>query len=299
MNKAAFTQLAGYMDLLLDAICVVDQRHQFSYLSPGAKRVFGYDPEEMLGRSMFDFMHPDDHQKTRDVAQRINDGEQVVQFENRYLRKDGSTVFLLWSARWSEQDQMRVGVARDISEQKLLEREREVLIERLERMALTDSLTGLPNRALFYDRVKTAQERALRDGHGLGLLYIDLDNFKVINDQRGHATGDKLLSGVAHRLAGAIRATDTVARLGGDEFVVLVDNVVTEADGEEAVRGVADKLCQALRQPLQLPHGEETITASIGMALWPQQGKDIDDLLHHADQAMYRAKRKGGNRLTE
>ncbi|WP_278356425.1 PAS domain S-box protein, partial [Idiomarina abyssalis] len=146
MNKTAFAALAEYMDLLLDAICVVDQQHRFSYLSPGTQRVFGYTPDEMINRSMFDFIHPDDHQATMAIAQKINSGDQVVHFENRYIRKDGSVAHILWSARWSERDQRRVGVARDISEQKRLERDRERLIARLEHMALTDPLTQLPNR---------------------------------------------------------------------------------------------------------------------------------------------------------
>ncbi|MRJ45682.1 GGDEF domain-containing protein [Idiomarina loihiensis] len=299
MNKTAFADLAKYMDLLLDAICVVNKQHQFSYLSPGSARVFGYAPEEMIGRSMFDFMHPDDHQATLAVAQQINAGEQIVHFENRYIRKDGSIVYLLWSARWSERDQMRVGVARDISEQKRLEHQREALISRLEHMALTDPLTQLPNRALFYDRVSTSQKRAERDSVGLGLLYLDLDKFKHINDAHGHATGDQLLKGVAERIAFSIRATDTVARLGGDEFVVLIDAIPTTDEGVDIVRAVADKIRQAMQTPLMLPHGEEVITASIGMALWPKHGDTVDALINHADQAMYQAKRDGGNRLSE
>lgn len=299
MTKTAFADLAEYMDLLLDAICVVDQQHRFSYLSPGAKRVFGYTPDEMMGCSMFDFIHPDDHQSTMAVAQQINSGDQVVHFENRYRRKDGSIAHILWSARWSERDQMRVGVARDISEHKRLELEREALIARLEHMALTDPLTQLPNRALFYDRVKTSQKRAERDGSGLGLLYLDLDKFKFINDHYGHATGDQLLKEVAQRIASAVRATDTVARLGGDEFVVLIDAVPTTSGDTNTVHTVADKILHVMRSPLQLPHGEEVVTCSMGVALWPTSGDTVDTLINQADQAMYRAKRKGGNQLSE
>ncbi|MCA1773480.1 MAG: sensor domain-containing diguanylate cyclase [Halomonas sp.] len=299
MNKTAFTELAEYMDLLLDAICVVNTEHRFSYLSPGAKRVFGYKPEEMLGRSMFDFIHPEDHQSTIAVAQQINSGDQVVHFENRYIRKNGSVVHILWSARWSERDQMRVGVARDITEQKRLELEREDLISRLEHMALTDPLTQLPNRALFYDRVNTAQKRSARDGSSLGLLYLDLDKFKFINDEHGHATGDQLLKEVAQRIASSIRATDTVARLGGDEFVVLIDTIPTTDEGINTVHKVAGKILCAMQAPLQLPHGQEVITCSIGLAMWSKYDDSIDTLINQADQAMYRAKRKGGNQLSE
>lgn len=215
-SKTPFQELGQYMDLLLDAICVVDKDHKFSYLSPGAKRVFGYEPEAMLGKSMFDFMHPEDREATEKIAQSVNDGEEVTHFENRYIRENGDVVNLLWSARWSDRDQMRVGVARDITKQKELEIERVELIQRLSEMALTDPLTHLPNRALFYDRVHTAKARASREGYHLGILYLDLDCFKHINDDYGHATGDAVLLNVAQRFASAIRATDTVARLGGD-----------------------------------------------------------------------------------
>lgn len=293
MITSSFADIAEYMDLLLDAICVVDEHSRFHYLSPGAERVFGYPPDEMVGRSMLDFIHPDDRLMTQKTAQRVNHGGEVTHFENRYLRKDGSVVHILWSARWSERDQMRVGVARDISGQKQLEAERERLIKRLEQMALTDALTGLPNRVLLYDRIKTATTRAQRDGNDIGLLYLDLDRFKHINDTYGHATGDELLKAAGLRIQSAIRATDSVARIGGDEFVVLVDAI----DTPDALTAVADKIHDALCQPLQLPHGEDIITASIGIARWPEHGHTIEQLLHHADQAMYRAKRNGGNRV--
>lgn len=293
MTKTAFADIADYMDLLLDAICVVDHNHIFRYVSPGAQRVFGYTAKEMIGRSMFDFVHPDDKGATIQVAEKVNTGDEVLHFENRYVRKDGSTAHILWSARWSERDQMRVGVARDISKQKQLEAEREELIKRLEQMALTDPLTGLPNRVLFYDRVKTARARAQRDGLELGLLYLDLDRFKHINDTYGHATGDALLKAAGERILSAIRATDSVARIGGDEFVVLVDAM----SSLDALLAVADKIRVAISQPLQLRHGQEVITASIGTARWPENGDTVEELLLYADEAMYRAKRSGGNRV--
>ena len=293
IKQTAFADIADYMDLLLDAICVVDKSNTFRYVSPGAKRVFGYSPHEMVGRSMFDFVHPDDKNTTGQVAEKVNTGDEILHFENRYIRKDGSTAHILWSARWSDRDQMRVGVARDVTKQKQLEAEREQLIKRLEQMALTDALTGLPNRVLFYDRVKTATARAQRDGVEIGLLYLDLDHFKHINDTYGHATGDSLLKAAGERILGAIRATDSAARIGGDEFVVLVDAI----DTPNALSAVAEKICHAMSKPLKLPHGKEHITASIGTARWPENGSTIEELLQYADDAMYRAKRSGGNRV--
>lgn len=298
MNKAPFAELAEYIDLLLDAVCVVDRNHKFVYLSPGAKRVFGYEPEEMLGRSMFDFMHPDHHHDTLEVAERVNGGDDVMHFENRYVRKDGSIADLHWTARWSDKNQMRVGVARDISIRKQLERDREALIKRLETMALTDSLTQVPNRALFSDRASLALARAERDGVGFGMLYLDLDKFKQINDEYGHASGDHLLKAAAERISSVLRPTDTVARIGGDEFVVLLDTGVSTTSTRTAVQTVAEKIHHAMQQPLQLPRGNEVISVSIGMSVWPEHGNSVETLLQHADQAMYRAKHKGGNGLS-
>ncbi|WP_113907719.1 sensor domain-containing protein [Aliidiomarina celeris] len=293
MKRTPFAELAQYMDLLLDAICAVDKDSRLTYVSPGAKNVFGYEPEEMKGRLIFDFVHPDDLEKTKESAYAVNRGEQLMQFENRYIHKNGHVIHLLWSARWSEFDQQRIGVARDISVQKQLEEDRENLIKKLSEMALTDPLTQLPNRSLFYDRVEAAKARAHRDQKTFAILYIDLDKFKHINDERGHATGDQLLREVGRRISGAIRATDTAARIGGDEFTVLVDAV--PSNDNSAVTAVADKILAALQPPLILPHGQEKVTASIGIALWPQHGSNIESLLNFADEAMYSAKRAGGN----
>lgn len=295
MNKTAFAALAQYMDLLLDAICVVNTEHEFTFLSAGAERVFGYRPEEMVGCSMFDFVHPDDHQRTREIAQAVNAGDQVTHFTNRYIHKDGHIVHILWSARWSEQDRMRIAVARDISEQKAHEEERQMLVDKLELQALMDPLTELPNRALFYDRVTFAKARATREQTSFGLLYLDLDKFKQINDARGHATGDQVLVAAAQRLAGALRASDTVARLGGDEFAVVVESVT----GMDDIRCVAEKIRTAMLPPLSLNGGDIPVTTSIGMAAWPTHGDTTDELLHAADQAMYRAKRGGGNQVSD
>lgn len=294
MASEAFMKLGDYLDLLLDAICVVNVDHEFTYVSKGAKRVFGYAPDAMIGHSMFEFMHPDDHDATRDCADAINDGGEVIHFENRYIHRNGDVVYLQWSARWSPRDQVRVGVARNITAQKQLEFERLALIEKLEALALTDPLTGLPNRVLFHDRLETARAHATRDGHRLGLLYLDVDRFKDINDALGHSAGDAVLQEVSRRIGAAVREVDTVARLGGDEFVVLVQGVGHRGD----ILTVAEKVRDAMLPPLVLERREECIRASIGTAMWPEDGEDVDTLLRVADRAMYRAKHSGGNRVS-
>jgi diguanylate cyclase (GGDEF)-like protein len=160
-------------------------------------------------------------------------------------------------------------------------------------MAHHDNLTHLPNRALFQERVDFALLGAERHPHRMGLLFLDLDRFKAINDSLGHDVGDLLLIEVARRLKACVRKGDTVARLGGDEFVVFLPDL----RGREDAAFVARKVIEALGIPAQLgPHLVST-TPSIGIALYPEHGKDVESLTKRADEAMYRAKHAGRNRF--
>jgi diguanylate cyclase (GGDEF)-like protein len=162
--------------------------------------------------------------------------------------------------------------------------------ERVRHMALHDSLTGLPNRQLFADRLEQALRRARRNNSGVGLLYIDLDHFKALNDTHGHAHGDRVLLETALRLKACVRESDTVARLGGDEFVIVLSDLPGAADA----RSVAEKVLEALYDP-QEGGGKMFLGASVGVACYPAHGDDQDSLLARADAAMYAAKRAGGN----
>jgi diguanylate cyclase (GGDEF)-like protein/PAS domain S-box-containing protein len=430
-----------FMDLLLDAVCVVDRDGLFRFVSAAGKRIFGYAPEEMIGRPVLDFVHPDDRERTLGAIREILDGEPKHHFENRYLRKDGSTAHIMWSARWSEDDAVRIAVARDITERKqadalqnavygiseavngagdlptllgaidtvvrdllpvtdcmvalrdpdtgairfpypaepdargpasdpafmqrlgtrVLEAgeamlvtpdtaatvsgrtgteaeartpnhlavplesgnavmgalvvrneardrpytpgdrdrlgfvavpiaaaiERANLHSRLTWMAQHDPLTGLPNRALFMDRLQSALARAHRDAGHLAVLYLDLDDFKRVNDTYGHIAGDRLLQEMARRLTDCVRGADTVGRLGGDEFVVLLDGIEHPDDGGL----VARKIEAALQAPCVLDAATVHVRPSIGIAAYPQDGREADQLLRRADEAMYRTKR--------
>ncbi|MGB7480822.1 MAG: diguanylate cyclase [Burkholderiaceae bacterium] len=165
--------------------------------------------------------------------------------------------------------------------------ERQQLQARLQRMAQYDWLTDLPNRGLLHDRLKTALARARRERSRLALLYLDLDKFKQVNDRYGHAAGDRLLQEVALRLTQCVRASDTVARLGGDEFVVLLENLQAPADATQ----LADKIRAAISQPLDIDGHQLRILPSIGIASYPEHGEDQDQLLRHADEAMYAQKK--------
>lgn len=157
----------------------------------------------------------------------------------------------------------------------------------------TDHLTGLPNRLLFNDQIQHAVARAKRDQSRLALMYIDLDKFKPVNDTYGHATGDLLLKDVAKRMMGCVRESDTVARIGGDEFIVMLPVIDALPD---ALR-VADKILEALSQSFKLAGVELGISSSIGVAIFPEHGKDADTLSISADAALYRAKEAGRNRV--
>ena len=176
-----------------------------------------------------------------------------------------------------------VGVFADISQIKASQAQ-------LEHLARHDPLTGLPNRTLFQSRLSHAINVAQRHGHGLGLLFMDLDGFKNINDSRGHPVGDELLQGIARRLADNLRAIDTLARLGGDEFVILLEDL--EEPQEAAV--VAQNVLALLRQPFPLSDGHEVFTGvSIGISLYPDDARDASQLVRNADAALYQAKSQG------
>lgn len=445
MNALTYASLGKYMDLLLDAICVVDKEGQFLYVSAGCERIFGYTPEEMLGRRMIELVLPEDRELTLQTVQKIVSGTPQPHFENRYLRKDGEVVHIMWSARWSEADQCRIAVARDITLRKrneamqaalyaiseaahttddlpaLFEQihqiigdllpannfsialydeetttvsfpyhideragkpeahsldahsiytqvirsgqtlllsqdgaeavaeliqhfddiwsdsayswlvvplktrettvgalvvksyaghvhysdkhrellqfvstqiataiERKQMLARLQRLALYDQLTQLPNRGLFHDRIRGALARAKRHQEQLALLYLDLDKFKQVNDVFGHTIGDMLLEKVARRLELCVRSCDTVARFGGDEFVVLLENI----DVPERATWIAEHIENALGQVFDLAGEQVQIETSVGIAHYPQHGTDEKELLRYADQAMYKIKKQ-------
>lgn len=277
-----FEALGHYMDLLMDAICVVNADHEFVYISAGGERVFGYRPQEMVGRSMFDFIHPDDQARTRAVVAEIISGQAKTDFENRYIRKNGDIAHIVWSARYSPDDGIRIAVARDVTEQRAIEYEREKLLERLQHSAHHDALTELPNRSYFYRQA----EFVLQGESPIAIAYIDLNNFKEVNDRYGHAIGDSILRSSALRLKRQIRNGDTIARIGGDEFVALFADV----GDKQIAKAIVHKLQQALRQPIQLDDLSFTISASVGCVISRPPHPTLETLLQHADAIMYDAK---------
>lgn len=180
-----------------------------------------------------------------------------------------------------------VAVLRDITERKRLE-------QAVNHLAFFDSLTQLPNRRLFNDRLGQTLKRAQRTSSSLALMFVDLDKFKPINDTYGHEAGDFMLHTVAKRLSGCLRASDTAARVGGDEFLGLLPDIPSGADA----LAVAEKIRSALAEPCISPKGIELcISASVGIAIYPEHARSEHELLRLGDRAMYEAKSAGGNRV--
>lgn len=432
------------VDLLLDAVCVVDAEGRYLFVSPAYERIFGYTAAEVTGRPMIELVHPDDRDRTLRAAQDIMAGQAQFHFENRYLRKDGRTAHIRWTARWLPEPGVRVAVAHDISERKRQEAvqavlyaiseaghtapglhalcvqirdvvaslvpaegftvalydpvaqtlsfppglepsglaegplplaqapayaqvlrsaeavrwtpaspapppwpaapdgcvatpqtcwigvplpgargpsgvlglwlqrpsdlevesdlgllqyiatqvaaavERKRMQQRLEHMARHDLLTGLPNRAHLHERLQAALHRAQHAAERVDVLFLDLDDFKRVNDTLGHGAGDQLLRDVAQRLREAIPERHLLARLGGDEFVVLVEH---GASSEEAA-DLQGRVDHAFASPFVLGGAALQMRPSIGIASYPVQAHDADGLLTQADAAMYRHKRR-------
>jgi len=267
---------------MLDTVFVVDRDNQIVFVSDACEALLGYRACELIGTPITDYMHPDDLAITRASIVRVMNGQPHYDFRNRYIRKDGGIVHILWAASWSDEANARIGVARDVTAQRHAE-------EELRFLAHHDPLTRLANRAMFNERLDTALAAARHHNQPLALLFIDINDFKDINDNHGHSVGDRVLCTLARRLEGCVGATDTVARMGGDEFTVLL----TDYASPEAIAEQVARILAAMAEPLGAEFaGIGAPSCSIGVARFPEDGNDADMLLRHADGDMYRIKRQ-------
>jgi len=272
----------------IDLISVVALDGRVTYCSPALKTLLGWDPEETLGHSMFEFVHRDDADMARAAFQRLLETRKTHEpVELRFRHKDGQwRTFEALGTNCVDNPHIRGVVlnSRDVTDRKLIQ-------QRIQHLAYHDNLTGLPNRGLLQDRLGHSIARAERSGRKVAVLFIDLDNFKNINDTLGHDVGDELLRQVARRLTECVRGGDTIARQGGDEFIVLLDNL---EDGRGA-SVVAQKILNSLRSPFPLGGTEQHVSGSVGIAVYPEDGRDAQTLMKNADTAMFHGKGIGKN----
>ncbi len=273
-----------------DNLTVIDENWIIRYISPAGADMLGYSPDELIGTLGAAIIHPDEVATAAMLNRRRMTQPDAPQFEvaYRFRRKDGGWhPVTLFSTNALDDPHVRGLVIhiRDATGRQIRE-------EALARKALHDPLTGLPNRLLFDERLWAALRR--EDRAGVAVLYVDLDDFKRVNDTQGHPAGDAVLVEVAQRLQSELRDEDTVARFGGDEFVVLLDGV----DAATAME-IAQRLLVSLQPPIDTRGGEIAVGASIGMAFAAAEETASTRLLHAADRALYRAKAAGKGRVFE
>lgn len=286
-----------HSDLILvsagEGICGVDLEGKVVFVNPAARQMFGWDEDEGIGLDL----HSQTHHHKADgsiyprsdcpIFKTLNDGQRRQVKDNLYWRKDGTPFPVEFTVAAMEQDGKisgAVNVFRDITARKKLE-------ERIMHMAMFDELTGLPNRSFLSDALRRIAALTVRRHEEAGILYVDLDGFKCINDRMGHAAGDLVLREVAARLGAGVRAEDVVARLGGDEFLV-----VTQTGSENAREhciALAQRLIDAVSQPIFLPGGMAEVGASVGIAIFSERESSIERCIQKADAAMYQAKKAG------
>jgi diguanylate cyclase (GGDEF)-like protein/PAS domain S-box-containing protein len=287
----------GFLRILIKAVeqspvsvIITDTKGIIQYVNPKFTQLMGFTAEEAIGKTpriiKGDFLSREFYKGMWDTILAGNEWHGV--FNNR--TKSGELVWEVASISPIRDDDGRithfVGIKEDITEIKRLQND-------LEHMARHDQLTGLPNRFLFNDRIQMALLQAKRRGTQCAVMYLDLDEFKVVNDTLGHEAGDAVLVAAGERLQTCIRESDTLARMGGDEFTALLNDVKNRANVER----VATCIIDSLTQPIRIGEAECTIGVSVGIALYPQDGTTTDALLSKADHALYEAKHNGRNRF--
>ncbi len=271
-----------------DAYYEVDLSGNFTFVNESTARHTGYAKKELTRMNFRQVVHEEDIDPVFSAFNNVyGSGEPNKGYGHRIIRKDGAVRYVEVAISTVRDKQGAIAgfrcVGRDVTERKQME-------QKLADMATHDFLTGLPNRILLYDRFRVALAQAHRNNYKLGIISLDLDHFKEVNDNLGHATGDKLLTAMATRLSNILRSSDTVARLGGDEFLLLLQEIHCPGD---AIL-IAEKIIDSCKEPLQIDGHRLQISTSIGIAIYPDNGEDLDILMRKSDAAMYFSKRHGG-----
>lgn len=273
------------------AIQGYNKDHRVTFWNTASEHLYGYSAAEAVGQGLVDLIIPDAmrEQVNSAIDDWINLGRPIPNEELLLQHKDGHPVPVFSS-------HVLLGQGSDSPEMFCIDvdpAQRNAAISKLERLASYDPLTHLTNRNLLYAQLEHRLKEAGRFGNQLAVFFIDLDNFKIINDGHGHHFGDLVLQRVAERLSSGMREYDTIARFGGDEFVLVMSHV---EDGDQ-VAYVADKLLRLFNRPMEIEGHDVFVNASIGISLFPEDGRDSKTLLKHADAAMYEAKKSGRNQF--
>ena len=291
-NQESTALAARVFENSLTAICIANARGRLIQVNQAFIRMTGYSPEQAVGESPEILAIDELPSELITQMQAGLKGEDFWEGEVILRRKDG-TVFPAWIAKSVLRDTRNkvvntISYFTDVSEKKSKD-------ERIEQLAYFDSLTGLPNRILFTDRMEQAIFRARRRGGSVALLFMDLDQFKRVNDTLGHSVGDQLLQQVGQRITQCVRDEDTVARMGGDEFTVILGGLGDRAQAVRVAAGIAEKIRQVLSLPVEFDGREVVCGTSIGIAFYPSDGQQLGEILQRADEAMYQAKTAGKN----
>jgi diguanylate cyclase (GGDEF)-like protein/PAS domain S-box-containing protein len=285
-NATMFEQVRTITGSLGEGVVAVDHQGRIEFVNPAVEAILGWTSAELLGREPHETLHRHEI-GTGDcpLLSPLLTGRTAKNDDGLFSCRDGSRLPVAYTASPVVRDGQLMGVViafHDITERKSFE-------QQLTHQAFHDALTGLPNRALFLDRLGHAQARVGRTGGHYAVLFIDVDRFKVVNDSLGHHVGDELLVQVAARLEGSLRPSDTLARFGGDEFVALLEDL----HGEDGAVVVAKRLLGELRRPFRVAQRDVAVSCSIGVVVGDRRHQDPDECLREGDVAMYRAKARG------
>jgi diguanylate cyclase (GGDEF)-like protein/PAS domain S-box-containing protein len=290
--RRANSILSAHFDNTPLAVIEWDTELRIVRWSGQAEAIFGWGASEALGRGLsggWRLVYEEDEPSVSRMVRGLMEGnERHATLLHRNYRKDGSVIWVEWHNSALRDEKGRVisilSLAQDVSSRIQAE-------ERLQYMATHDGLTGLPNSVLLNDRLDAALSRANRAKRRVGVMFLDLDHFKDVNDTLGHRVGDGLLKELSYRIRGALRQSDVLARISGDEFVVVLEDLPDEGAPER----VARKILEEVRRPFVIEGHEIHVSGSLGLALHPEDGTDAETLLKNADAAMYHAKELGRN----
>ena len=283
--------LASILRLVPTGILIIDQEQNLVLFNHAAEEIFGYTREEVLGQSLDLLLPTEFHNSHRRMVKEFAEADiPLIQAMDRKpvkaRKKDGETIYInaSISSLHISNEQLLLAAITDVTAKKIQD-------DQIHFQAHYDSLTQLPNRFLALDRLGQLLPKAKRDGQKVAVLFLDLDDFKKVNDSMGHEVGDKILIEAASRLASVVRKEDTVGRLGGDEFIIMLGSLTEPTD----VQPVVDSLLALFRKPFLIGEQELMLTLSIGVAIYPDDGMELSQILRHSDSAMYYAKRQGRN----